>query len=240
MIPVFLSSASVIYTPIVTSLYVQGKIKEMGRVYQILTKWIFLLTLPIFAVLFLFSETTVSFVFGEKYIPASSALQILSIGFMFHTFLGLNGLTLIIIGKPTLNMVGDTLAVISNISLNFALIPRYGMVGAAIATAVSYIIANIFRSYWPYKRIRIHPFSWNYVKILIIDFGLLGVLKLVAMGIESIWHAVFITTAFLIIDIILTLLSRSIDKEDIELVVAIEKRTGVSLGKIREALERFV
>ncbi|WP_367883079.1 MATE family efflux transporter [Thermococcus peptonophilus] len=216
-----------------------------GRVYQILTKWVFLLTLPpIFAVMFLFPKATISFLFGEKYVSAAPALQILSLGgFMFHTFLGLNGMTLIVIGKPKLNMVGgDTFAVVSNISLNLALIPpRYGMVGAAVATAVSYFVANVFRSYWLYKMTGIHPFSWNYVKPLGISFLLLGVLKWLNLDVEDIWHAIPVLVVFLAVYALLVLLSRSIDREDVELLLTVEKRLGINLGgRIKKILRKFV
>ncbi len=95
----------------------------MKRVYQVLTKWIFLLTLPLFSIMFIFPEVTISFLFGEKYVSAAPALQVLSLGFMFHALLGLNGMTLIVICKSKLNMIGDTFAVLSNVALNLVLIP---------------------------------------------------------------------------------------------------------------------
>ena len=48
LLPIFLSSASFLYVPLASGFYAQGKLGEMGRVYQILTKWVFLLTLPFF------------------------------------------------------------------------------------------------------------------------------------------------------------------------------------------------
>ena len=240
LIPIFLSSAAAIYPPIATALYAQEKITEMGRVYQILTKWIFLLTLPIFTVTFLFPEAVISLLFGTKYVSAAPALQILSLGFMFHTFLGLNGMTLVVIGQPKLNIIGDTFAVISNIVLNLALIPGYGMVGAAIATAVSYFVANVFRSYWLYRRTGIHPFSWNYVKPLTISFVLIGVLKWINLGVKNIWHAIPVLVAFFGVYALLVLLSKSIDREDVELLLVVEKRMGINLGWIEKILRRFV
>ncbi|ASJ01304.1 flippase [Thermococcus gorgonarius] len=240
LIPTFLNSAAVIYSPIVTSLYAQGKMVEMKRVYQVLTKWVFLLTLPLFALMFLFPEATISFIFGEKYVSAALALQVLSLGFMFHTFLGLNGMTLIVIGKPKLNMIGDTFAVVSNIALNLALIPSYGMVGAAVATAVSYFIANVFRSYWLYRMTGIHPFSWSYVKPLAIGFVLLGAIKWLSPNVPNIWYAFLVLLVFMGVYAVLVLLSRSIDKEDIELLLAVEKKLGIDLGVIKRFLKRFV
>ncbi|NJE06960.1 flippase [Thermococcus sp. M39] len=240
LIPIFLNSAAFLYPPIVSRLYAQGKINEMKRTYQILTKWIFLLTLPIFSVMFLFPEATILFIFGEKYVSAAPALQILALGFMFHTFLGLNGLTLVVIGQPKLNMIGDTFAVISNVVLNVLLIPRYGIVGAAIATAVSYFVANVFRSFWLYQKTKIHPFSWNYVKPLVISFVLLGLIQSLHLRVSSIWYAIPILVVFLAVYFFLVLLSRSVDKEDVELFLAIERKLGIDLGIIKKILKRFV
>ena len=177
---------------------------------------------------------------GEKYVSAAPALQVLSLGFMFHTFLGLNGPSLIVIGEPKLNMMGDSFAVASNIILNLALIPKYDMVGAAIATAVSYFIANVFRSYWLYKRTGIHPFSRSYLKPLVIGFVLLGAVYILTPRVSSIWHAILILSVLMAIYIPLALLSRSIDKEDIELLLAVERKLGVDLRRIKRILKRFV
>lgn len=239
LITVFLGSAAVIYSPMITSLYAHEEIREMNRVYQILTKWIFLSTLPVFSIMFLFPDVTISFLFGQKYRAAAHALQILALGFMFHTFLGLNGMTLIIIGKPKFNMIGDVFAVVSNITLNIALIPRYGTVGAALATIVSYFVANFFMSYWLYRETKIHPFSWSYMKSLVISFVSLGIVKAMNLKVDTIWHALCTLIGPLAAYYALVLLSRSIDKEDVELLLTMEKTMGVDL-KILKNLKRFI
>ena len=240
LLSIFLSSTAFLYAPIASQFYAQGKIKEMGRVYQILTKWVFLLTLPTFALMFLFPEATIEFFFGAKYVSAALVLQILTLGFMFHTFLGLNGLTLVIIGQPKFNMIGDTFAVISNVILNIFLIPKYGIVGAAVATTVSYVIANVFRSLWLYQKTKIHPFSWNYMKPLAISFVLLGIIKSLHLRVPDIWYAILILAVFLVVCSFLVLLSKSVDKEDVELFLAIGKKLGVDMKIIKRVLERFV
>lgn len=239
-LPIFLSSAGILYSPIATSLFAQGKIGEMSRIYQILTKWVFLLTLPLFVPMLLFPEVTINFFFGPKYFEASTALQILALGFMFHTFLGLNGLSLVVIGETKLNFIGDFFAAISNIIINALLIPRYGLEGAAIATAFSYLLANIFRSYWLYKKTRIHPFTWNYVKLLVISFFLLEVVKALHLRILDIWNAALSLTVFLAIYFFLVVLSRSVDEEDVELLLAIEKKLGIDLGLVKKILKKFL
>lgn len=240
LLPIFLGSAGLVYPPLATVLYTQGKISELKRVYQILTKWIFLLTLPIFAVMFLFPEATINFLFGAKYVSAASALQILALGFMFHTFLGLNGWSLIVIKESSFVMYSTLVSALVNVALNAVLIPLYGIEGAATATAVSYFVTNVLNSLRLYQRTEIHPFSWNYVKPLVISFVLLGVIKGLNLRVAGIWYALPILVVFLGIYFFLVLLSRSVDKEDVELLLAIERKMGVDFGMIKRILRRFV
>ena len=240
LIPIFLSSASFLYVPIASQLYAQEKIREMGRVYQILTKWVFLLTLPIFSVMFLFPEATIGFFFGAKYVSAAPALRILALGFMFHTFLGLNGWSLIIVRESRFISFSTFIAAVFNIILNALLIPPYGMEGAAVATAVSYFISNVLSSLRLYQKTKIHPFSWNYVKPLAISFVLLGLIQSLHLRVPNIWYAIPVLAVFLLVYFFLVLLSKSVDKEDVELFLALEKRLGVDFGVIKRVLRRFV
>ena len=240
LLPIFLYSASFFYVPLASSFYARGKLSEMGRIYQILTKWIFLLTLPLFALIFLFPEAVIVVFFGEKYIPAAPTLEILAIGFMFHILLGLNGWSLIIIGESRFISLSTFIASISNVILNTMLIPQYGAIGAAIATSVSYFVSNLLNSIKLYQKTRIHPFSWNYVKPLIISFILLGMIKVFHLDVPNIWYAIPILIAFLIVYLFLILLSRSIDKEDIDLLITIEKKIGIDLSALKRILGRFV
>ena len=180
------------------------------------------------------------FFFGEKYISAAPALQILAIGFMFHTLLGLNGLSLVIAGESRFISLSTFIASVLNVVLNALLIPDYGMIGAATATSVSYFIGNALTSLRLYQKTRIHPFSWNYVKSLVISFVLLGLIKALHLNVPNIWYAVPILVTFLAVYSLFILLSRSVDREDINLLLAIEKRMGIDLGIIKKILRRFV
>jgi len=240
MLPIFLVSFGFLYNPLATSLFVNNKLNEMKRVYQMITKWIFLLTLPFFALFFLFPEATITFLFGVKYVSASIALRILSLGFMVHIFFGLNGLSLVVIGKPKLNLYGDIIAVVINILLNIILIPKYGITGAAVATTSAYTITNIFRTTFLYKNTKIHPFSTNYIKPLLISIILLGIIILLNLKFTNILLAIGVVFIFLILYFSLILLSKSIDKEDMQLFFTIERKIGINFRIIRNILKNFV
>jgi len=236
---ILLTSTAFLYMPVATQLYAQEKIEEIRRVYQILTKWIFLLTIPVFAITILFPETVIKYTFGLRYVEASLALQILSLGFMFHTLLGLNGVSLIVIGKPNLNLLGDTVTTIFNILLNIFLIPKYGIFGASLATSISYITANILRSFWLYREVKIHPLRWDYLKLIIISFVLLGIIHSLHLEFQSILYVIITLIIFLSIYILIALLSGCINIEDIELLLLIKERIGINLRIFRKLLDGF-
>jgi len=242
LLQIFMSSAAVIYPAIATSFYARDKIDEFAKIYQILTKWIFIMTFPLFSLILLFPEATIMFFFGGKYTSATLTLQILALGFMSNIFFGFGGWNLVIIGHTELDLLGSLLAIIVNISLNILLIPKYDIAGAATATMISYFVASISKTLWLYRRTKIHPFTENYIKLLIISLALLVLFKVlfkyVHFGISDIWHAIPVLVVFLVVYFILVLLSRTID-EDVELLSLIEKKFGIDLGNIKKILRRF-
>ncbi|ASJ15375.1 flippase [Thermococcus radiotolerans] len=240
LLPIFLNSAGLIFPPLATVLYTHGKINELNRVYQILTKWIFLGTFPLFALIFLFPAATINLFFGAKYISAAPALQILALGFMFHTLLGLNGWSLIVIRESNFIMYSTLISAGINVALNILLIPHYGIEGAAVATTASYFAMNVLNSLRLYQKTGIHPLGQSYLKSLVIGFVLLGLVLGLHLRVSSIWCAIPILVVFTGVYLLLVLLSGSIDMEDVELLLVIEKRLGVELKVVKKILGRFV
>ncbi|WP_342764292.1 MULTISPECIES: flippase [unclassified Thermococcus] len=240
LIPLFLNSMGFLYIPIATTFFTTGNIEGLKKLYRTTTRWVFLLTFPVFVFIFAFPEVTIGLFFGSKYVEAGTALRILAAGFVFHVLLGLNGMSLTVIGETNANLVGNFFASVANVVLNILLIPIYGIEGAATATAVSYIIANIFRTSWLYKKTGVHPFSRSYLKQLFVGIGMIVILKLANVSASSIWAALGVLVIFFVVYFALILVLRSVEKEDIELLFAVEKKFGVSLGMLRKILERFV
>lgn len=240
LLPIFLNSAGFLYIPTATTFFAKNQLEEMGRLYQTTTRWIFILTFPVFLLIFLFPKPTIRLLFGSKYAEASLALQILAVGFMFHVLLGLNGMSLTVIGKPKINMTGNLFASIANIFLNVLLIPKYGIVGAAIATATSYVVANIFKSTWLYKRAGIHPFCESYVRQLLLALGFVTAMLLLRISTNNILLAIAITLTVYIVYLGTTILLRTVEEEDVELISAVETRLNINLKWITNILKRFL
>ena len=235
-IPVFLSAFTVIYSPIVTSLHAREKRKEINRFYGAITKWIVLLTFPLFLLLFAYPRPTVEALFGKEYAEAWLPMMILSLGFMFHSAVGPNGLTIVSIGKPTREMMGNVIGAVLNVIINLLLIPRYGMVGAATATAVSYITANAYKQSVLIRE-GISPFNKKYFRVILAGTVITAtafVLRAKTLYGALLWTAVLSGGFYL-----LTLVIGAFDKTDIELLRMVSKRFNINLNRIIEILERF-
>ena len=63
---------------------------------------------------------------------------------------------------------GMSIAMLANVVMNFILIPQYGMVGAATATAISYAIWNVILWQFVWKRhsIETMAFCLSNIRIL--------------------------------------------------------------------------
>jgi O-antigen/teichoic acid export membrane protein len=236
-----LSSMSFIYLPIISKLYSKNLINELGRSYIILTKWIFLMSFPIFFVLFLFPDVVVNLLFGSRYIGACVALQILTIGFFFTISFGFTYNTLLVLGKTKFLMLTFVISAIINMILNMVLIPPMGIIGASIASAFSLIVAKILNMIKLYRSFDIHPFVKNYLKVTALLVMFLSVFYILRNIVTmSFWMFISLFSLFLVSYGLSVLFTKSFDDEDIMILLTIEKRLGLDLATIKRFLKRFV
>jgi O-antigen/teichoic acid export membrane protein len=246
LIHVFMASLIFIYVPIASQLYSKNLMGEIRRNYAILTKWIFSATFPVFLIIFLFPEAVLNVFFGALYVQASVVLtlQILALGMFTYVPLGPNVATLVIIGKTKLNMIDDLIGVIMNVSLNILLIPLMGIVGAAIASAISLSTINILKSVQIFRIHKIHPFTMNYLKPVVTSTTLIFVIYLLVKDLFStsitIWMLILLFFLFLAIYGVCLLITRSFDKEDIMLLQEMEKAAGINATYIKRIMKRFL
>ncbi len=237
-----LSAMLLIYMPVAAGLYAQGSTHEIRKNFSILTKWLCSATLPFFLILFLFPEIVISSLFGINYTPATNTLRILSLGFMINNLLGPNGATLIAVGKSQFMMWATLATAVLNVGLNIALIPPLGIEGAAIASVAAIISINLIRCWKLYSLSGAQPLSKNLIKPTLVSLALVFVIQFILSK--------FVTATWWMLPLLLIfyygvyglaiLLTKSFDKEDISMLLMIEKRVGVDLSSIKKILRRFL
>ena len=136
-----LMAVNSIAAPKFSEIHSSGDIEALKKIVQQSTKTIFWITVPVLILFLCFPKSILS-VFGEEFKLAAMALIILSISKMFSAISGSVGTFLQMVGKQNVFQNILILAALINICLNYILIPKYGIDGAAFASAISGVIWN--------------------------------------------------------------------------------------------------
>ncbi len=91
-------------------------------------------------------------VYGSAFASAAGALRWLLVGVVSLSVSRVLANSIAAIGEPGKNVMGSLVALVSNVVLNVLLIPRFGIGGAAVASAVTYSMTLAHRL-WVYRRV---------------------------------------------------------------------------------------
>jgi len=152
-----LEALNSILAPKVSELYYGKQTKELQRTIQFTAKTNSLISLLVFLILLLFSETILS-VFGEAFKEGKTILIILAIGQLFNCLSGSVGVILQMTGNQKTYRLIMLYALILNLVLNLILIKPFGVIGVAIATSSSMIIWNLIGVILIRRKLSIYPF----------------------------------------------------------------------------------
>jgi O-antigen/teichoic acid export membrane protein len=143
---------NIIIAPKIAELYHQNKIKQLELEVRNANRLMTYLTLPIVIVLLFFRKFFLGW-FGMEFLSGELVLILLSFGFLVNAFCGTvtHILNMTNYQKILRNL---TLAMaILNISLNYLLIPKFGINGAAAASLISQVFLNATAVYYVKKHL---------------------------------------------------------------------------------------
>jgi O-antigen/teichoic acid export membrane protein len=138
-----LQAANAVLSPELSRLHALGDRRRLQKVATASARAVTALALPIAAIFVVFGGEVMSLAFGSAYAAGASMLAVLTVAQLFNAACGSVGLLLNMSGFERETAKAVTVAAILNLLLNTALIPLYGPIGAAIATAVSVICWNL-------------------------------------------------------------------------------------------------
>lgn len=123
------------------SLFAQNRISKLKEIVQNSTKYIFYLSLPPFLILLFFPKLILE-VFGTEYMESYSTLTVLVFGQFFNAICGSVGFLMQMCGLHRQHQNIVIITALLNAGLNYLLIPKYGILGAAIANTFSTFLWN--------------------------------------------------------------------------------------------------
>ena len=214
-----------IFAPIFSENYFKKNIVGMKESYQSSSKYILTFSLPVYIFLFIFASPMLS-LFGSEF-QNEVALKILLTGIFVQTIFGLGSSTLSMSGNTTFNLINVSIALILNVALNYILIPQYGIIGAALSTAIALFILSILRFIENILILNLNLFSVKLLKPTIsgimtflifiylksIFSNLFSLDSIFSLVIYLLAHFIFVCSTYIIIYFLL-----GFDKEDKELI----------------------
>ncbi len=147
--------------PAVSTVFSEGDKAKLQGLATKAARSAFLLCLPLALIYVLFGEYLL-WVFGEEFTAGYTALVILTVGQMFNAAMGSVGILLQMTGHEHDVAVGLAIAVAVNVVVNLALIPVWGVGGAALGAAANMILWNALLAIQVRRKLAIRPtiFSW--------------------------------------------------------------------------------
>ena len=142
----------------------RGEVSIVQRLYVTTSAILVRITLPLLVVVLVQADWLLT-IFGSDYTGAAWISRILVFGVLYDTAVGAAGPILNMAGLQLFNLADNVGGLILNVSLNVALVPEFGGVGAAVAWTLTFLALGTARILQVKGRVlHVLPFSspmWN-------------------------------------------------------------------------------
>lgn len=155
-----------IFSPIISRLHRQDLMADLSGLYKDVSRWSFTGALVFFLLTALLSRDIMA-VFGEEFVAGWYVIVIIAAAQLFNSSVGPTARVLAMTGHQRLVMAATIASALTAVALNFALVPSFGLPGAAVATATALVVSNAaslyfvrrFLGFWPYGRRYARPLA---------------------------------------------------------------------------------
>ena len=166
LVPSVLQAVNQIFGPTIAELHARADHQLLARIFQTLTKWILGLTLPLIFMLLVFAHPMMR-IFGRDFEWGWPVLMIGALGELFDCGVGSVGFLLLMSGNERRLLRIQIVMVALTVGLNILLIPRFGIVGAAVASAVTTAGSNLWSLREVHHALGIFPYNRSYGRMLV-------------------------------------------------------------------------
>jgi len=233
LLQVGISAASYIFLPVASRFVRNGDTASIGITYATVTKWMILISLPLFLLFFFLPSASLAFVYTTKYSNVVLPLQITVAGAFATTLLGPAPTAQVAFGQTRLLASNAIVAGTVDVVVAVALVPTYGYVGAAIAWGVanaSYSVLSLVQL--GYLK-GVHPFRRHFVAPVVATAVPVGLALWLLHPTIPWWSLPGLGLAIAALFVGLVLLTRSVDDGDRLLLEVVERLVGRPLPLFR-------
>lgn len=160
---VFLLSILLAVKPILARLHDRREQEGLQHIYRTSTRWALTLNVPFFLVMVLYPEP-ILMVFGNAFGAGATALVILSFAELVNAATGICGPMIDMTGHVRVKLFNSVLWTILTVTSSALLIPRWGVVGAAVAMLIAMVVVNVLCVIEVWVLERLNPFDRTFWK----------------------------------------------------------------------------
>ncbi len=215
-----------LFFPMIVREYSNNKIDVIKQISKQVGKWIFLLNVPVFIIVFLFPGAIINILFGETYLSGAGVLQILAVGgFISSLFTTPLSNLLSMKGKTKLILVNIVSISVFNFILNIILISKYGLVGVAISTTLSWILINIAMLFEVKHYLSFVPIKKRIIRIALVSLVPTAILLFLKTRVSGdLMGLILVSILFSLSYILLVFITKCLDENDWIVVEAFKKK----------------
>lgn len=163
-------------------------------VYQTSTTWLMASTWPLYLAFAVFAPTLLG-VFGKGYSTGASSVTVLCLAMLVSTACGSVDSILLMAGRSSWSVLNTGLALVTNVAADLVLIPRYGILGAAMGWAVAILVNNLLPLAMISQVMHMRPFSPGGRDIAVLSLVCFGALPLLTRQLLGLSVPVVVVTS---------------------------------------------
>lgn len=179
VINLFFNPFWVMYPARAAELYNSNKVEQLSQLYRKSTKIVLSLMVPAMFSLSLLGKPFMRVLTTEEFVHGGSLMVYVTLGYNFHMLASYFSINLGLAKKPIFSTINLYICASTNLVLNYFLIRAHGILGAAIATCISFGLQFLFEFLFSYKFTRIRlKFGWISFGKTLISSGIMVILLL--------------------------------------------------------------
>tara|TARA_R110002126_G_scaffold19675_3_gene73838 strand:+ start:12372 stop:13850 length:1479 start_codon:yes stop_codon:yes gene_type:complete len=134
---------STAFAPFIVRLHKKSLYEELSHHFSKTSAWVTTIAIPIILLMAIFKDVLLAFIHPEYGGDSTFMYFLLPIPYLFCSF-SLAGNVVAMTGHSKLNLMNSVIVATTNTVLNLILIPKFGIIGAAVASAIAMLILNTF------------------------------------------------------------------------------------------------
>jgi len=214
-----------LFFPLINKEFSRKNFKIIKELSQQIGKWIFIFNLPLFLIMIVFPGTIINILFGKTYLVAQNALRILAIGGLCSTLVFISENLVSMVGKSKLLLGNVIIASIINLILNFILVPKYGINGAAISTTIVGVILSVTLLIEARYYTSIIPVRRKMMRILLVSLPPLLIIFYLKRLVEiNFLSLILIGFLFVLSYVFLIFVTGCLDKNDLMILRSLKRK----------------